>query len=114
MEKTKRRERRCFKCFAYIRADSRKCKFCGYKYKSSGKYLLDKIKQVFGVDKVYSVDKIKTRDARASLFTPQEIEYLLKMKHLKVEMFLVLDDLAFLDETSLIQLGRTLSGLSEN
>ena len=112
MKKNNRRERCCRGCFAYIPYDSRKCKFCGYKYKSSGKYLFDKIKQALKIDRAYTVNKVKTRDVQDSLFTLQEIEYLLKMENLKIQMFLVLDDLAFLDEMALIELGDTLSMMS--
>ena len=114
MKSSKKRERRCDQCFAYTRADSRKCKFCGFKFKSSGEYLFDKIKQILNIDKVYSVDKVETQSVHRNFFTTEEIENLLEMKNLKIEMFLVLDDLAFLDETSLIQLGKTLSMMSEN
>ncbi|MCY7375495.1 MAG: hypothetical protein LH472_05935 [Pyrinomonadaceae bacterium] len=113
MKKTRRRERCCRGCFAFIPFDSRKCQFCGYKYKSSGKYLFDKIKQALKTDRAYTVNKVKTRDAQHSLFTLQEIEYLLKMENRKIQMFLVLDDLAFLDEMALIELGETLSMMSE-
>ena len=114
MKKSKKLVRSCRQCFAYVPADSRKCKFCGFKFKSPGKYLIDKIKQVLNIEKAYSVGKAKNADARNGLFTTEEIENLLKLKNLKIQMFLVLDDLAFLDEMSLIELGKTLSLMSES
>lgn len=114
MKKYRRPGKSCRRCFAYIAADARKCKFCGYKYKSSGRYLLDRIRKALHIDRVFSVAKVKTRDERQNFFTAQEIENLLKLEDLKIQMYLILDDLALLDETSLIELGETLSIMYEN
>lgn len=107
----------CRQCFAFIPFDSRKCEFCGCKYKSPGKYLFDKIKHALKIHKVYSLDKSKTADKderRENFFTAGEIEVLLDPGKFRILMYLILDEIAFVDETSLIQLGETLSLISEN
>ena len=104
-----KRERSCRQCFAYITYDARKCRYCGYKYKSSGKYLFDKIKQALRIDRVYSVNKTEKHGRQKRIFTPQEIENMLKPDNFRILMFLVLDDISFLDETALIELGETLT-----
>ncbi len=103
-----KRERSCRQCFAYISYDARKCQFCGYKYKSPGKYLFDKIKQVLRIERVYSLNKAEKHGGRR-IFTPQEIENMLKPDNFRILMFLVLDDISFLDETALIELGEALT-----
>lgn len=109
-----KRERSCRQCFAYISYDARKCRYCGFKYKSSGKYLFDKIKQVLNIDRVYSLNKVEKHSRRPNLFAPQEIENMLKPDNFRILMFLVLDDIAFLDETALIELGETLMKINVN
>jgi hypothetical protein len=116
MKKTRIRERCCRRCYAYFPSDARKCPFCGYKYKSGGRYLLDKIKHALKIDHAFAVQKTKTRGNRQqqTLFTNQDVENLFNGKKFKILMYLVLDDVAFLDETSLIELGETLSSMYEN
>lgn len=114
MSKSKKRVRSCRQCYAYIAFDSRKCEFCGYKYKSSGRYIFDKIKKAFNIEKVYSVQKAATSSSGITFFSPREIDTMLDQKNYQILMYLVLDDVAYLDETSLIELGRTLLSIDEN
>ena len=108
------RERCCQSCFAYVNANSRKCKYCGFKLKSTTDFLFDKIKQVLRIDRGYSVIKSKKQNVRKQLFTHQEIDNLLEMDRLSILMYLILSDLNFLDETSLIELGNTLMSFNDN
>lgn len=114
MSRKIKRERCCRKCFAYIPFDSRKCEFCGYKYKSPGKYLLDKIAHALKIDRAYSMEKVKKHGRKTGFFTAQEIDAMLNAKKFQILMYLVLDDIAFLDETSLIELGEMLTVMYKN
>ena len=109
-----RRERCCRQCFAYIPYDSRKCEFCGYRYKPAGFSLFDKIRQAFKVDRVYKLEKVQTGSQQTSLFTLPEIEYMLKPSNIRIRIFLILDDLTNLDEMALIELGETLSMVADS
>jgi tRNA G26 N,N-dimethylase Trm1 len=108
----KKRHRRhkipCPQCFAYIRADSRKCQFCGYTFKSAGKYWVDKIKHVLKIDRAFSVSREKSHRETQNFFTPREIEKLTRLENLHILMFMRLDDISLLDEMALIELGETL------
>ncbi len=104
----------CQQCFAYVQSGSRKCRYCGYIFKSPGKYLLDKIKQAFNINRVYYVDKSEKYGAETALFTTQEVDSLLEMKSLKILMYMVMSDINFLDETSLIELGKTMGVVRED
>ncbi len=55
----------------------------------------------------HSSEKIGILTTEA-FFTTEEIEMLVKMEHITIPMFLILDDIAFLDEQSLMDLGRML------
>lgn len=98
----------CPACFAYIRADSRKCKFCGYIFKTPGKYWVDKIKHVLKIERAFSVSREKSHRRSQIFFTSGEIEKLTKFDSLHILMFMQLDDISLLDETALIELGETL------
>lgn len=114
MRKNKRREKCCRGCFAYVPEGSRKCHYCGYKFKSPSKYLFDKIRRVLHIESVYVVAKTKPHaENRNQFFTDQEIESLLKLEDFRIQMLLILDDLVFLDERALIELGETLSLMNE-
>ena len=114
MKRYRRREKCCRACFAYVPAGARKCKFCGYKFKSPGRYLFDKIFRALKIDRAYAVRRAPARDESLSLFTLQEIENLLAPSNFRILMYLVLDDIILLDETSLIELGEMLSLMSES
>ncbi|HEX8249771.1 MAG TPA: hypothetical protein VF599_16450 [Pyrinomonadaceae bacterium] len=107
------REKSCRQCFAYIPADSRKCKFCGYTLKSSGKYLADKIKKVLRIDRAFSISREKPQPETQNFFTAPEIEKLARLNDFHILMFLRLDDISLLDEMALIELGETLMMLNK-
>lgn len=112
------REKSCLRCFAYIHTDSRKCKFCGYVFKSSGRYLVDKFLHAFRLKRVYSSPSISDNetpsiDNNHEFFTPTEIEQLSSFEDSQILMFMNLDDITLLDETALIQLGETIIDLNE-
>lgn len=115
-KKSRVREKSCLRCFAFIRADSRKCKFCGYIYKSSGKYLAEKFLHALRIDRVFSVSNGngKTSAHDQKFFTPGEIEKLTSFKNARILMFMNLDDVNLLDETALILLGETLISLNKH
>ena len=104
---TRKREKCCRKCFAYVSHTARKCEFCGYVFKSPGKYLFDKIARIFKTNIVHSVKKSKGYSPKDNFFSRQEIEFLLEMDNCKILMYLILSDMNFLDETSLVELGET-------
>ena len=113
------REKSCLRCFAYIHTDSRKCKFCGYVFKSSGRYLVDKFMRAFGINAVnsspaISTNKISPIDNNHEFFTSTEIEQLTSFKDSQILMFMNLDDNTLLDETALIQLGETIISLNKH
>lgn len=110
------RGKSCCQCFAYIRADSRKCKFCGYIYKSRSQYLADKLRHVLRIDRAFPLVKEKTSAAEESrkFFTLAEIEKLTRLDNLQILMFMSLDDIALLDEMTLIELGETLTKMHKN
>jgi len=106
----------CCHCFAYIRGDSRKCKFCGYIYKSRSQYLGDKLRRVLRIDRVFPLVKEKTSAAAESqkFFTRAEIEMLTRLDSFYILMFMSLDDIALLDEMTLIELGETLTKMHKH
>jgi hypothetical protein len=108
------REKSCCRCFAYIRADSRKCEFCGYIYKSPGKYIVDKLKQALQINRVFAVSKEKTNGKAQKFFSHEEIEKITKFDDFHILMFLSLDDINLLDEMALIELGETLIRLNKH
>ena len=109
--KSKTSAKKCQQCFSLVRASSRKCKYCGYKFESNSKYLVNKIKSILRIDRAYQVDSTKNRRSGSSemFFTIQEIEALIKLDKIEIPVFLTLDDITMLDETSLLELGRMLS-----
>lgn len=113
-KKHRKFEKCCDNCFTYIPHNARKCRFCGYRYKSVGKFIFDKLKKAFRVEEVYAVKKSTKNSRRQTLFTSREIDNLLAAKNFRILMYLVLDDIAFLDETALIELGQTLSMIDEH
>ncbi|HEX8370279.1 MAG TPA: zinc ribbon domain-containing protein [Pyrinomonadaceae bacterium] len=113
-KKHRRHQKECPQCFAYISADSRKCKFCGYTFKSPGKYWVDKIKQVLKIDRAFSVSREKAHQETQNFFTPREIEKLTRLSDFQILMFLRLDDISLLDEMALIELGETLMMLNKH
>lgn len=115
--KHKAREKCCRQCFAYIRADSRKCKYCGCIYKSRSQYLADKLRRAFGIaralriDRAFPLEREKPNANGADsqkFFTRAEIEKLTRLDNFHILMFMSLDDIALLDEMALIDLGETL------
>jgi hypothetical protein len=113
----KKRHRRhkiaCPQCFAYIRADSRKCEFCGYTFKSPGKYWVDKIKHALKIDRAFSVSTDKARQETKNFFTRREIEALTRFENFHILMLVRLDDISLLDEMALIELGETLMQMNK-
>lgn len=116
-------EKSCLRCYAYIKVSSRKCKFCGYVYKSSGRYIVDKLLNALRINRDLSAavppfaENIKTDtiiEDNHKFFTPAEIENLAAFEDTRILMFMNLDDLALLDETALIQLGETIIGLNNS
>lgn len=110
----RRPQRECPQCFAYIRGDSRKCKFCGYTFKSPGEYWVDKIKHVLRIDRAFSVNREKPRRETQNFFTPGEIEKLTKLDNFHILMFMRLDDISLLDEMTLIELGETITSMNKH
>src|SRR5215213_3029096 len=110
-KKHRRHKIACPRCFAYIRPDSRKCQFCGYTFKSAGKYLVDKIKHVLRIDRAFSVSREKPLRETPNFFTPREIEKLTRFDNVNILMFMRLDDISLLDEMTLIELGETIMSL---
>lgn len=105
------REKRCHQCFAYVRSNSRKCRYCGFVFKSTGKFIFDTIKQVLKIEKAYSPNNAQKARREQIFFTAREVEYLFDSRHYQILMYLVLNDINFLDESSLIELGETLSAM---
>jgi len=114
--KHRTRGKSCSQCFAYIRADARKCKFCGYTYKSRSQYLADKLRRVLRIDRAFPLVKEKTSAAAESqkFFTRAEIEMLTRLDSFYILMFMSLDDIALLDEMTLIELGETLTKMHKH
>jgi hypothetical protein len=110
----RKHQKECPQCFAYISADSRKCKFCSYTFKSPGKYWVDKIRHVLRIDRAFSVSREKTRRETKNFFTRREIESLTRFDNLHILMFMRLDDISLLDEMSLIELGETLMQMNKH
>jgi hypothetical protein len=114
----KKRHRRhkigCPQCFAYISPDSRKCKFCGYTFKSPGKYWVDKIKHVLKIDRAFSVSREKAHKETQNFFSRREIEALTRFENFHILMLVRLDDISLLDEMALIELGETLMQLNKH
>lgn len=110
------REKCCRQCFAYIRADSRKCKFCGCTYKSQTEYWAEKLRRVLHIDRAFAVSKEKTNgNGKASkFFTRAEIEKLIRLDDFQILMFMSLDDITLLDEMALIELGETLTKMHKH
>ncbi|MDQ3797947.1 MAG: hypothetical protein M3384_00715 [Acidobacteriota bacterium] len=110
----------CPRCFAYIRADSRKCKYCAYIFKTPGKYWVDKIKHVLKIDRAFSIggnsngNREKSHRQAQIFFTSGEIETLTRFDSLHILMFMQLDDISLLDETALIELGETLMMMNKH
>ena len=108
------RERCCHRCFAYIRADSRKCEFCGYTYKSPTQYWADKLRRALHIDRAFAVGKEKTDGDASKFFTRAEIEELTRLNNFQILMFMSLDDITMLDEMALIELGETLMSMNKH
>ncbi|HEX9959582.1 MAG TPA: hypothetical protein VGB00_01450, partial [Pyrinomonadaceae bacterium] len=104
----------CPQCFAYINADSRKCKFCSYTFKSAGKYWADKIKHVLRIDRAFSVSREKAHKETKNFFTRREIEALTRFDSFHILMLVRLDDISLLDEMALIELGETLMQMNKH
>jgi uncharacterized Rmd1/YagE family protein len=113
-KRRKRHHMECPRCFAYIRADSRKCKHCAYTFKSAGKYLVDKIKQALKIDRAFSISREKTRSAAQNFFTRKEIESLTRFDNVHILMLMKLDDISLLDEMALIELGETIMSMNKH
>ena len=113
-KREKSKEKRCQQCFAYVPFQLRKCKFCGYKFKSTGKFLLDKIKSVLRINSVYSLQKTSAHGTYKTFFTLAEVDQLSEMSNIKVILYFILSDLSYMDEISLIELGKTLSAVNED
>ena len=110
----KRHGIKCPQCFAYVRADSRKCKFCGYTFKSTGKYLVDKIKHALRIDRAFSISREKSHRENQIFFTPKDIEKLTRFDNFHILMFMRLDDISLLDEMALIELGETIMSMNKH
>ncbi len=108
-KKVKYREKKCQQCFAYVSSASKKCKFCGYRFESSGSYLVGKIKQALQIDRAFKIVTAKNQKEPERFFTLQEIEYLVQPDNIKILMFLTLDNINLLDETALLELGNMLT-----
>lgn len=113
-KKHRRHKKECPQCFAYISADSRKCKFCGYTFKSSGKYWVDKIKHALRIDRAFSVSREKSQKVTQNFFTRGEIEKLTRFENIHILMMVKLDDISLLDEMALIELGETLMSMNKH
>jgi len=108
-----RREKCCQQCFAYVRLNSRKCRHCGFVFKSAGKYLFDTIKNVLRIEHAHSIDKTQKHHREQIFFTAREVEYMFDTHHYQILMYLVLSDVNFLDEAALIELGETIVAMHD-
>ena len=113
-KKTGSSAKKCPQCFAHIRSDARKCKYCSYKFSSSGGSLVGKIKQALRIDRVFRVVTADNQTEAEHFFTVKEIETLIKLDNINILMFLTLDNITMLDETALLELGKTLSRVDDN
>jgi hypothetical protein len=107
--KHRARQKSCRNCFAYIRTDSRKCKYCGYIYKSQSQYWTDKLVRALRIDRAFPILKEKTNGETEKFFSGPEIEKLMRLDNVYILMFMSLDDISLLDEMTLIELGETLT-----
>ncbi len=101
-------EKKCRICFAYVPTGSRKCRFCGYKFKSSSRYFVDKIRRVLRINRAFSMDTANILEDSKQFFTLKEIETLINLDNINILMFLTLDNVTMLDETVLMELGEML------
>lgn len=103
------RLKKCRKCFNFNHPKSKKCKYCGSKYKISEKWsLVDKVKQALRIDRGFAMLKAKTPGDSGRFFTGAEIETLLSLESMTIPMFLTLDDINILNEKALLELGEML------
>ena len=108
------RSKKCLKCFNHNVPKSSKCKFCGNRFKTSGKWsLVEKFKQVLRIDRGFAMLKGQTPKDGGRFFTKPEIETLLVFDNLTIIMFLTLDDINMLDENALLELGHMLTNISK-
>lgn len=99
----------CPECFASAAGKAKVCKSCGYEFKTVSRHLFDKIKNILRIDRVFEIGKQKSLNSKECFFTTPEIEKLLKMKQIKILMFMNLDNMDLINETSLIELGEMLT-----
>jgi len=99
----------CPECSASAAGKAKVCKSCGYEFKTVGRYLFDKITHILQIDRVFEIGKQKTLNPKECFFTTPEIDKLLKMKQIKILMFMNLDNMDLVNETSLIELGEMLT-----
>ena len=107
--KIKSSKKSCPECSASAAGKAKVCKSCGYEFKTAGRYLIDRITQILRIDRVFEISKQKTLNPKECFFTASEIEKILKMKQIKILMFMNLDNMEFINETSLIELGEMLT-----
>ena len=113
MSQDKHRLKKCRKCFNYNSPKSRKCKYCGNKFKTSGKWsLVDAVKQVLRIDRGFAMPKAKTPEDSGKFFTKSEIETLVTLDNMTILMFLTLDDINILNENALLELGQMLTEMN--
>lgn len=113
-KKIKFSKKSCPECFASVAGKAKVCKSCGYAFKTIGQNFIDKIKHILRIDRAFEVNKQKTFNPKECFFTPSEIEKLLKMKQLRILMFMNLDNMDFINETSLIELGEMLIQMNDH
>ena len=103
--KIKKSERKCRQCFAFVPSTLKRCNFCGYRFTTSGRYFVNRIRQVLQIDRVFSLGTSETSKDSNNFFTPKEIEKLIRLDNLTILMFLTLDNVNLLDEMALMEVG---------
>lgn len=111
--KKNRKKKVCYKCLKPVTANTRKCLYCGNVFKSTRRFLFDKIKGIFDIQRVYSPNQISAYQNEKPFFTPDDVDRLFIDRNFKILIYMVLSDLNYLDESSLIDLGETLVAIEK-